>query len=107
MLAAMDVPPPSIPFHISRAYGVPGTRAPARVPGQASAAPVAPSGSSAPAGIAVTGGLLAAKVAPPIDFEEPQPPPSEPGQLAFYRHPADRNSAATEAAVGRGLDVTG
>ncbi|MBL8763600.1 MAG: hypothetical protein JNM07_04955 [Phycisphaerae bacterium] len=82
---------PTLPFTLRRTYGVDGARA-AGVQGRTGASGIR--------------GLAAGVVAGGIDFQaQPQAAPS--GALVFYRHPADRNSAATSIEVGRGLDVTG
>lgn len=44
--------------------------------------------------------LVAARVAAPVDFTAPASP------MGLYRHPADRNAAATGVSVGARLDVT-
>jgi hypothetical protein len=46
--------------------------------------------------------LLAGQVPGRVDFAAPSP--TGPG-LPFYRHPADRNAAATAVTAGRTLDL--
>jgi hypothetical protein len=46
--------------------------------------------------------LVAARVRTPVDFA-----PAASASLDIYRHPADRNVAATGVRVGTSLDVTG
>jgi len=50
--------------------------------------------------------LVAAVVPGRVDFSADSPAPAAAPKL-LYRHPADRNSAATTITVGRRLDVTG
>ena len=53
--------------------------------------------------------LVAATVEPranPSAHPSTQSGPSASGALAFYRHPADRNQAATAILAGRTLDVS-
>jgi hypothetical protein len=49
--------------------------------------------------------LVGAVVPGGIDFSADQPVPS--AGLPLYRHPAERNAAATGVALGRKLDVNG
>lgn len=52
--------------------------------------------------------LVAASVAVPVNFDASRPAPdAAAGALPLYRHPADRNIAATGVSLGRRLDVTG
>lgn len=50
--------------------------------------------------------LVAGTVGGRIDFSGEQPA-QDPTALAMYRHPADRNAAATAVGAGRLIDVTG
>jgi hypothetical protein len=89
----------SIPFHIAKAYGIqPAGRI----------APVAPVQAAAQAQRVPTGAerLIAAAVPGGISFDGPVPAPAA-AALPFYRHPADKNTAATLISAGRTLDVTG
>lgn len=49
--------------------------------------------------------LVAATVPGRIDFSQEQPTQNTAGALPFYRHPADKNSAATRIAVSTKIDV--
>lgn len=49
--------------------------------------------------------LVAAVVPGRIDFSQEQPVQNTAGALPFYRHPADKNSAATRIAVSTKIDV--
>ncbi|MFG0307166.1 MAG: hypothetical protein ACF8Q5_13225 [Phycisphaerales bacterium JB040] len=90
--------PPTIPFKVANAYGV---------------RPVSVRPVPTPAGEADTsrGGvrrgsdqLLAGSVRAPVSFDAA---PAKANTLAFYRHPADTNAAATAIDLGRKLDVEG
>lgn len=50
-------------------------------------------------------GMIAASVPGPVDFAADAPSGS--AGLPMYRHPADRNAAATAVDAGRCLDVEG
>jgi hypothetical protein len=50
--------------------------------------------------------LVAATVPGGVDFSGETPQPSQ-STLPLYRHPADRNAAATAVGVGRFVDVSG
>ena len=82
-----------------------GPRAPVRTPAPSTEARAAAVGdrldlASAPA--AKANPLVAARVRMPVDFA-----PTAAGPLDIYRHPADRNAAATGVSLGSSLDVTG
>lgn len=49
--------------------------------------------------------LVAAVVPGRIDFTHDQPVQNTAGAMPFYRHPADKNSAATRIAVSTKIDV--
>ncbi len=51
--------------------------------------------------------LVAAGVPGRVDFSQPKPKSDVSGALPFYRNPSERNTVATQVALGRGLDVTG
>jgi len=51
--------------------------------------------------------LVAASVDVPVHFDTPRPAAGPAGALPMYRHPADRNIAATGVTLGRRVDVTG
>lgn len=84
---------PTIPFHLARAYGV---RAPAP------AAPAAKPESALSPMIAER--LVAGVVPGRVDFDAPAGPDRS---FELYRHPADRNIAATGVGLGRVVDVSG
>ncbi len=105
--------PPTFPFRVAQAYGVnpvaqvqrvdPGTpKAPTK------AAAIEASGPSASSQrLSAAGRTLVAGVVPGgVDFSGETPRPTT-STLAMYRHPADRNAAATAGSVGRALDVRG
>lgn len=56
---------------------------------------------------AISDRLVAATVPGRIDFSQDQPVQNTSGVLPFYRHPADKNSAATRIAVGTRVDMNG
>lgn len=93
---------PSIPFHVAQAYGVPAPRQHAPAPDQAGPIKIADrlSTSGAPSSVRE---LVAAPVPGGIDFATNQPT----SPMSLYRHPADRNEAATGVSVGRHLDLNG
>ena len=117
--------PPTNPYHLARAYNLPGvdrsdqtrattptvpvkaltrTEAASAAAAAQRAAPIdGESGSSASSAI---NRLVAAVVPGRIDFSGDVPRASQ-ASLAFYRHPADKNAAATGVQVGRSLDVSG
>lgn len=111
--------PPTNPFHIARAYGVqPSAQVPrtqATGPASAAAAQVSPVadgnsiGSSGPAAKLPSAAqkLVGARVPGKVDFSGATPMPSAGPTLSMYRHPADKNAAATAVSVGRSLDVKG
>lgn len=51
--------------------------------------------------------LVAARVDAPAKPDAAPTAPATPGALPFYRHPADRNLAATAILAGKALDVRG
>lgn len=108
--------PPSIPFHVARAYRAAGSGggvgAVEPVSNRLITTPVQPvarvgadqqSGQSSP-----TAQRLVAGVVPGgVDFSADEARPTSSAALAFYRHPTDKNSAATDVQVGRSIDVSG
>jgi hypothetical protein len=103
--------PPSLPFHLAKAYAPsqPTRPAPTRTITTASGITVRPSGDS----VELSGNrppplqqnvtrLAAAKVQKPADFSAPPAPTN--GALPLYRHPADKNAAATGVQAGRIID---
>lgn len=115
---ATPLPPsPPIPFRIAQAYGLrSGVAAPraveaaapahiARVNAQDRVVLTARSEEAA-AMRARVGTLVAARVEGGVDFLA-QGVRAAPGSLSLYRHPAEKNSAATGVELGNGLDVRG
>jgi len=89
--------PPSIPFKVANAYGV----KPVSVrPVPAPAAETTSQGTTRRA----PDQLLAGSVRAPVSFDAA---PAKANTMAFYRHPADTNAAATAIDLGRKLDVEG
>ncbi|HVU65124.1 MAG TPA: hypothetical protein VHC70_14175 [Phycisphaerales bacterium] len=102
----------SIPFHIAKAYGIqPGqgaAGAQAAQPG-ASIRAAEPQGGRLPT---AAQRLVAAVVPGKVDFSGDSPRQVGGGgaatsALPLYRHPAERNAAATAVSIGKSLDVTG
>ncbi len=96
---------PSNPFHISRAYGMKPPVSSARVEAPAAAAPASDTSAVARAGPGAAK-LVAGVVPGRIDFSGDQPTQNT-SAIAMYRHPADRNAAATGVNAGRLIDITG
>ncbi|MCC6284028.1 MAG: hypothetical protein IT439_01815 [Phycisphaerales bacterium] len=91
-----------IPFHVARAYGLAAAR-----PAQVRSAPVNPAPGTAPArNPDAIDRLVAAVVPGRVDFSGESPRPAS-AMPSLYRHPADRNAAATGVAAGRAIDVQG
>ena len=92
--------PPTNPYHISRAYGLRGE--------SGSGAP-APAANVQPASQRSDGinKLVAGVVPGGVDFREGGSAQPSSSALPLYRHPADKNAAATAVSVGRRLDVSG
>ena len=102
---------PTMPHHVARAYGVrPGPAAAAGVVGSIQPAAPAPQPTSGQSeGVRR---LVAAVVPGGVEFSATGQPAatrraSESAPLAMYRHPADKNAAATAVNIGRRLDVQG
>lgn len=101
-------------FRLAAAYGVaPKARAFAPTP---AAAPTATSGLAATqtdrvdASLTRIRPLVAATVPGKIDFSASSPQQtsvSSGGAMPMYRHPYDKNAAATGVASGKAIDVTG
>ena len=98
----MDATQPTITgspmsLRLANAYGV------SRAPSVQRAATPTPLAAPASSGLA---GLVAAKVPQTMDFEVPASVRrTETGSFAMYRHPADKNAAATGVELGRRLDM--
>ncbi len=97
-------PLPSNPFHIARAYGVQPPHAARPAPKPAAAQNTEPLASIKPP--TATNRLAAAVVPGRIDFSGSAPTDAGPA-LPMYRHPADKNAAATALTAGRTIDVVG
>lgn len=102
--------PPTNPYHIARAYGVQNAAGPASVGQTASvnqASGVGRVGEAAKQVLPSAAQRLVAAVVPGrVDFSGATAQASA-GTLAFYRHPADKNAAATSVTLGKSLDVSG
>lgn len=101
-----------IPFHAARAYAIPqGIREPsALTPGRRTILP-RQDDLATPTGPAVRSpglaALVAARVPGSIDFTGCAPAATAPSHaLPFYRHPTDKNAAATGLTAGRLIDST-
>ena len=114
----MDGPAPtSLPFRVNtppggvRSVGAPSAGPTIRMPGSAAetlaAARVDSVELSARPAAAKTSKLVAGSVDVPVSFEAPKSPVASGGAMPMYRHPADRNAAATGVSLGRRVDVTG
>ncbi len=106
--------PPTIPFHVAKAYGVkagaqaaPATQGVQSAP---SASQVRGAGEAGPAAKLPTAAqrLVGATVPGRVDFSGDKPAQVAGGStLAMYTRPADKNAAATAVTIGRSLDVRG
>jgi hypothetical protein len=100
--------PPTNPYHIARAYGVqpPASAGAAQASGVAAARPV---GSEQPTSARSEGvrKLVAGVVPGGVAFDAGGGAQPAAAALPMYRHPADKNAAATAVTVGRSLDVRG
>jgi hypothetical protein len=94
--------PPTYPFHMAKAYAA---AMPAARPVPSRGAPVGVDSVelSKPRAASI-GGLVAGKVAVTPNFAAP-PAPSNSDALPMYRHPADKNAAATSVSLGRAVDL--
>lgn len=111
----MRIDGPTNPFHIAAAYGLrpqapvarPAPTTPtSNVSAVRNADAVANIARTPDAGaVSATARLVAAVVPGRIDFTADQP--VQTSALPMYRHPADRNTAATMVALGRSLDIEG
>lgn len=107
--------PSVLPFHIAKAYGVnPIAQISRQTPGVSQSstsaqvsAPAAPAGVEQSKKLSAAGQSLVGAVVPGrVDFSGNEPKQVG-GALQMYRHPADKNAAATAVNVGRKLDVSG
>jgi hypothetical protein len=104
--------PATFPFHVAQAYGVTPKAQVSRVSAPNAAGQAAPAGNvqatqpTPSSDLSASGKRLIAAVVPGrVDFSGDQP--TQTSSLAMYRHPADKNAAATAVNVGRSLDVAG
>lgn len=108
--AALRGLPPTNPYHIARAYGLRSAAAAAAVePVEPVRADARTDHAAQPATISR---LVAGTVPGRISFSsgsggEPDAAGAAAVAYPMYRHPADRNAAATAVTVGRRLDVQG
>ena len=114
----MDGPiPPSLPFRVNTPpTGVRSEPAPrvhiALAPGKvgevrgADSVEWSPRAALGPPGAKVSR-LVAGSVDLPVSFDAGPVSTDAEGALPLYRHPADRNAAATGVTLGRRVDVTG
>lgn len=108
--------PPSNPYFLSRAYNTPtpgGARPIGKIeprPEVSSTDPIRPvervRRDQAGTDEAKLRQIVAGVVPGRVDFSGDTPTPSG-AAIPLYRHPADRNMAATSVNVGRALDVRG
>lgn len=106
---------PTNPYHIARAYGVQssggiGPVKPVQRAVTTPVQPVMPIDRDGGAGAVRDGNLqkLVAGVVPGgVSFDQSGEARPTGSAIPFYRHPADRNAAATAVTVGRALDVQG
>lgn len=97
---------PTNPFHISRAYqtATPGAVLGLNVtPAQRLAAPVQPGPVNQLTNLSarrIVAGIVPGKV----DFSGAAPAPASPA-IPLYRHPADKNAAATAVNAGKTIDI--
>jgi len=109
---------PTNPYHIARAYGAQsapdvGPVKPVQRAVTTAVEPVSPVSRDNGAGVLRDEGLqrLVAGIVPGGVAFDPsgnaRPSGAGGGALPFYRHPADRNAAATAVSVGRSLDIQG
>lgn len=97
---------PTNPFHISRAYQVPGSTRSALVTPAEGLKSTAKTGASNALTNTATRRIVAGMVPGKIDFSGPTPVPTG-GSIPMYRHPADKNAAATAVDAGRMIDIEG
>lgn len=106
--------PPTIPFHVAQAYGVRPTGTvqqtnAARAAQNAQATEIAASRPSGPTAKLPSAAqkLVGATVPGRVDFSGAAPAQTTDSTLQLYRHPAEKNAAATAVLIGRSLDVRG
>lgn len=97
---------PTNPFHISRAYQVPGaSRGPLVTPAEDLKRTSQPGATNSLTNTA-TRRIVAGMVPGKIDFSGTKPVPTG-ASIPMYRHPADKNAAATAINAGKMIDVEG
>ena len=108
----MRISPDTTPVHIARAYGLntgpaasPSLEHRALAPDIAHRDDVVDLQNQSRAESATE--LIAAQVNKPVDFAQPKTGAAASSAIPFYRHPADRNAAATSIEAGRVIDVSG
>lgn len=112
LMSSINSIPPTIPFHVAQAYGVrPAVQtqqaAASRASENAQASQIAqPSGPSARLPSAAQK-LIGATVPGRVDFYGSTPTQTTDSSFQLYRHPAEKNAAATAVSIGRSLDVRG
>ena len=105
-LSSMSRIEPTNPFHIARAYQV---QSPGAMRASHATAAVAPAGSIKPQNEAAKPAvqkMVAGVVPGRVNFTGSEPAQAGPA-LPMYRHPADKNAAATLLSAGRMIDVQG
>lgn len=103
---------PTMPHHVARAYGVRPSSSAAASGVVATIQPPAPVAQQTSSPSESMRRLVAAVVPGGVEFTSSGDAratrePGEGSPLAMYRHPADKNAAATAVNVGRRLDVQG
>lgn len=96
----MRIDGPTNPYHLRIAYGAAPTP-----PLRAAKATSAIDPATRPQASAAAR-LIAGTTPGRVDFS-PAAAPQRADALPMYRHPADRNAAATAVALGRAVDVSG
>ncbi|MBX3408109.1 MAG: hypothetical protein KF869_15245 [Phycisphaeraceae bacterium] len=103
---------PTNPYHIARAYGTQGV-GPVQPVQRAVTTPVQPvepvsrDSGAGPLRDANISRLVAGVVPGGVSFDSDGSARPAGSPLPFYRHPADKNAAATAVSIGRSLDVNG
>lgn len=106
----MQITSATFPHHIARAYGVraapPVARAIQTAPtdGADAIAKISP---AKPKAVGDVNRLIASVVPGSISFTEDGVAMPKAPALPIYKHPADRNAAATGIALGSSIDVSG
>lgn len=101
----MEAIPPTLPFALAKTYGVQPTVRVRPVSPVVPPPPVQSTHDTAGAD-ARTSRLVAAVVPGGVNFEGDTPQPAA-ERIPLYRHPADKNAAATAVNLGKVLDTRG